>query len=179
MVASEGVVLEAKLETLVAKLGEAAAVGFLVEKGATVKWSTSPLSSTPPLPPSSPRVPKTKTAKCWNCGEVGHYSIDCLKPISAPASVSQPTEVVSERDQAVADSLAKWGSIIPKARQTAMVAGQLTTKEWQTYRCTPALIWKFRNKTLASGISCAFKGKIYCAPDTMMADIGADIMLVT
>ncbi len=110
---------------------------------------------------------------------MGHYSIDCLKPISAPASVSQPTELVSERDQAVADSLAKLGSIVPKARQTAMVAGQLTTKEWQTYRCTPASIWKFRNKTPASGISCSFNGKTYCCPDTMMADTGADIMLVT
>ncbi len=143
LAASEGVVLEAKLETLVAKLGEAAAVRFLVEKGATMKWSTSQLSSTPPLPPSNPRAPRTKSAKCWKCGEVWHYSTDCLKPGSAPLSVSPPTEVVSERDQAVADSLAKWGSIIPKARQTAMVAGQLTTKEWQRYRCTPASIWKF------------------------------------
>ncbi len=64
LVASEGVVLEAELETLVAKLGESAAVSFLVGKGATMKWSTSPLSSTPPLPPSSPRVPRTKTGKC-------------------------------------------------------------------------------------------------------------------
>jgi hypothetical protein len=40
-----------------------------------------------------------------------------------PVTVSLPPEAISERDQEVADSLAKWGSIIPKARQTALVAG--------------------------------------------------------
>ncbi len=79
----------------------------------------------------------------------------------------------------MADSLAKLGSIVPRAVQTAMMAGQLTTKEWQRYRCTPASIWKFRNQTPSSGISCSHKGKVYCAPDTIMADTGADIMLVT
>jgi hypothetical protein len=94
-------------------------------------------------------------------------------------SVSPSPEAISEKDQAVADSLAKWGSIIPKARQTALVAGQFSAKEWQRYRQTPAVIWKFRNETPASGISAVFAGKTYCAPDTMMADTGADIMLVT
>ena len=158
-VASEGLHMETKLETLVAKLGEAAAVIFLVGKEATVKWSTSPLASALPLPPP---IPKAPNPKCWNCGDHGHYAVGCPRPSlnkpSAPMSVSPP-EVVSGRDQAVADSLAKWGSVIPKARPAAMVTGQLTTKEWQAYRCTPASIWKFRNKTPASGISCVFNGK--------------------
>ena len=75
--------------------------------------------------------------------------------------------------------MARWGAIIPKARQTALVAGQCSTKEWQQYRLTPAVIWKFLNETPASGISAVFNGWTYCAPDTMMADTGADIMLVT
>ncbi len=93
--------------------------------------------------------------------------------------MSLPPEAMSEKDQAVADSLAKLGSTIPRARQTALVAGQFSAKEWQRYRQTPAVIWKFRNETHASGISAVFAGKTYCAPDTMMADTGADIMLVT
>ena len=75
--------------------------------------------------------------------------------------------------------MARWGAIIPKARQTALVAGQFSKQKWQHYRLTPAATWKFLIETLASGISAVFKGVTYCAPDTMMADTGADIMLVT
>ncbi len=64
LVASEGVVMEVELKTLVAKLGEPAAVSFLVEKGATVKWSTTPLSSTPPLLAPTSRVSSAKQGMC-------------------------------------------------------------------------------------------------------------------
>ncbi len=75
--------------------------------------------------------------------------------------------------------MATWGAIIPKARQTALVADQFSTKEWQHYRLTKAEIWKFLNDTPASGISAVFNRRTDCAPDTMMADTGADIMLMT
>ena len=107
LVASEGLHMETKLETLVAKFGEAAAVTFLVKKEATVKWSTSPLASALPLPPPIPKAPNLGTiGNRWNCGDHGHYANSCPRPKpSAPVLVSPP-EVVSERDQAVADSLA-------------------------------------------------------------------------
>ncbi len=75
LLASMGVVMEVKLETVVDELGEAAVVSILVGKGATVKWSTSPLSS-PAIP-----MPTTKSigTTCWNCGNPGHYSSACPK----------------------------------------------------------------------------------------------------
>jgi hypothetical protein len=100
----------------------------------------------------------------------------CSSSCGEPSSSHYHT---TQKDQAVVDSLAKWGALIPKARQTALVAGQFSKEEWVRYRLTPAAIWKFLNDTPASGISAVFKGVTYCAPDTMMADTGADTMLLT
>jgi Ni/Fe-hydrogenase subunit HybB-like protein len=70
--------------------------------------------------------------------------------------------VTTEKDKAKSDALAKLNALAPRSRVTAMVAAhQLSHSEWLRYRLRPACIFKFLNRSLASGISALFGGMTY------------------
>jgi hypothetical protein len=105
--------------------------------------------------------------------------------IKPPITLGTPSlaNIMTEKQKALAklNALAPQAtSLTPRTTGNAMIAAdQLSHAEWMRYRSKQWGVFKFLSASLASGISALFNGISHCQPGTIMADTGADIMLVT